>query len=268
MKRRIEIVKSELNIVTITDVLNQLQHQNLRKGDTVIVHSSLSSLGYVIDGSVAIIESLMKAVGENGTLIMPTHSMDKTNPINWNNPPIPKAKQEYAKMQIMPYNKQNTPTLGMGIIPEVFRKYNNVIRNNHPTLSIAAWGKEKYFYAEDVSFDLPYGNQSPYMKLYENNAYVLLLGVGYSSNTSFHVAEMLCKEKTTVNEETIIIDSGKPKWIQYQNILTREEIFDELGKEFERSGSVSLFKIGNANCKLFRVKDCVQFAINYLNENS
>ena len=55
-----------------------------------MVHSSLSKLGYVCGGEVAVVEALIDVVGEDGTIVMPTHSADYTDPIFWGEPAVPK----------------------------------------------------------------------------------------------------------------------------------------------------------------------------------
>lgn len=44
----------------------------LKKGMTVIVHSSLKSLGWVVGGPIAVVQALMDVLSEEGTLVMPT----------------------------------------------------------------------------------------------------------------------------------------------------------------------------------------------------
>ncbi len=53
-----------------TDLLNA----GLTVGMTVMVHSSLSSLGWVCGGPVTVVQALMDVVTTAGTLVMPTHS--------------------------------------------------------------------------------------------------------------------------------------------------------------------------------------------------
>ena len=53
----------------------------------MIAHSSLSSLGWVCVGSVAVVQALMDAVTESGTLVMPTHSAEYSDPGMWEHPP-------------------------------------------------------------------------------------------------------------------------------------------------------------------------------------
>ena len=57
-----------------------LRRIGLSSGDTVLVHSSLSSLGWVCGGSVAVVQALMDAVTPEGTLMMPTHTGDLSDP--------------------------------------------------------------------------------------------------------------------------------------------------------------------------------------------
>ena len=40
-------------------------------------------------GAVAAILALMDAITEDGTLVMPAHSGDLSDPENWCNPPVP-----------------------------------------------------------------------------------------------------------------------------------------------------------------------------------
>ena len=53
-----------------------LRALGVTSGMTVIVHSSLSSLGWVYGGPVAVVQALMDVVTDSGTIVMPTHAGD------------------------------------------------------------------------------------------------------------------------------------------------------------------------------------------------
>ncbi|MED1448875.1 AAC(3) family N-acetyltransferase, partial [Bacillus pacificus] len=75
-----EIVASTPLPNTIKTITNDLRKLGLEKGMTVIVHSSLSSIGWVSGGAVAVVEALMNVITEEGTIIMPTQSSDLSDP--------------------------------------------------------------------------------------------------------------------------------------------------------------------------------------------
>jgi len=79
---------------TIAPVIRQSLVQDLNQiglgtGDVVVVHSSLSRIGWVVGGPVTVIKALMDVVTESGTLVMPTHTSGNSEPTHWAAPPVP-----------------------------------------------------------------------------------------------------------------------------------------------------------------------------------
>lgn len=66
-----------------------LRDLGVRPGETLLAHTSLSSLGWVCGGPVALVQALLDAVGPDGTLTVPTHSGDNSDPAGWSAPPVP-----------------------------------------------------------------------------------------------------------------------------------------------------------------------------------
>src|SRR5919107_1333271 len=67
-------------LVTRDDIAAQLRLLGVQAGETLLVHSSLSSLGWVNGGSVAVVRGLLDALGPEGTLVVPTQTGDLSDP--------------------------------------------------------------------------------------------------------------------------------------------------------------------------------------------
>jgi len=110
--------------------------------------------------------------------------------------------------------------------------------------------------------------KSPLGKLYELNARILLLGVGYDSCTSFHLAETITKNKPSIKKNgTALIVNGKRQWVEFDGPDYNSDDFPELGKSYEEENNVIKGKIGNADCILLDVKSGVDFAVTWIDNN-
>ncbi|USZ68984.1 AAC(3) family N-acetyltransferase [Halorussus salilacus] len=204
----------------IADDCSQL---GVEPGDTLLVHSSLSALGWVAGGAAAVVDALMETVTDAGTLVMPTHTGHYSDPDRWEDPPVPDDWTADVRATIPPFRPEVTPTRGMGAIPECFRTYPGVVRSRHPTTSFAAWGADAGFVVGDHAYDDGLGERSPLARVYDLDGSVLLLGVGHDTNTSLHLAEHRADfEKTVVTQGAPVLASDR-----------REEGREE-GREEER----------------------------------
>lgn len=180
----------ERKIVLKQDVLEVLTQIGVCRGDTLMVHTSLGSLGFVCGGPQVVIEALLETVGSEGTVMMPTQSwknLDPTDGVHWEEPTAwwPLIRENWPA-----YNKDITPTNTMGAVAEMFRKWPGVLRSDHPARSVAAWGKQAEYLTAEHNLSNIFGDGSPIGKLYELDGYVLLIGVGYDKNTSLHLADV------------------------------------------------------------------------------
>ena len=267
MKEEKIIAKTE-KPVTKKSLVKDLKQLNL-EGEVVIVHSALSKLGWVCGGAVALIEALQEVITKAGTLVMPAHSGDYSEPKYWGNPPVPESWYQTIREEMPAYRPNVTPTRSLGVTPEIFRKFPDVIRSEHPCLSFAAWGREAKAITAEHKLDYALGDSSPLAKIYEKTGKVLLIGVGHDSNTSLHLAEYRADHDLRIKIfGSSIIKNGKKIWAKYQDIEFNDELFSAIGSEYESKHQYSTARIGLTEVKLFDQKEMVDFAVKWLEKNN
>lgn len=230
---------------------------------TIIVHSSLKSLGWVLGGASTVIDALQDTVTSEGTIVMPTQTTNLTTPEYWCNPPIPKNWLDEVLTEFPCFDKEKTPSYRMGAIAELFRTYPNVLRSNHPFYSFAAWGKKASYIITDHSLTYGLGNNSPLGKIYTLNGYILLLGVDHDHNTSMHLGEYRSNIRTTIKDKYTINENNKTVWKYFDDIEYDDEKFLEIGYKFEAEHPISKVKINNGELKLIPQKEIVDYTQNY-----
>ena len=251
---------------TLESLSREISDAGISAGDTLLVHSSLSALGWVSGGAVAVIQALMEVITSEGTLVMPEHSGDLSDPANWHHPPVPENWWSIIRESMPAYHPAYTPSRGMGTIPEVFRTMPGVIRSDHPEVSFAAWGKQASFITSGHSLDYSLGENSPLARIYDLDGKVLLLGVGFANNTSFHLSEVRARGSSIAKQGAPININGVRKWVEYTDIIYDSELFDKVGEEFCNTSLVKTIKIGAGNCFLFDQKPAVDFGIHWIEQ--
>ena len=269
IEKEFDVVKNTTKPNTVGSFKKDLISLGLKEGDIIIVHSSLSKLGWTVGGSVGLIDALMDVITPKGTLIMPTFTSGNTEPSEWQYPPVPEEWWSSIREYIPAFHPDKIPTRGMGSIPETFRKYPNVIRSNHPTTSFAAWGKYAKKIVKNHPLENDLGLDSPLGKIYELDGQILLLGVPHLNNSSLHLAEYLCEYpgKDYITIGSAIYVNKKRRWVTWKELDNISDDFDDLGYDYEQSINFQPKKVGQADARLLSQRDMVNFAITWIMKN-
>jgi len=264
-----DVVKSTQYPNTIATLKKDFEVLGIRPGLVVIMHSSLSAIGWTVGGPVAVINALMQVLTSKGTLVMPTFSSDNTDPSDWENPPVPDSWWDIIRNEMPPYDPEITPTRGIGIIAETFRKWPNVIRSNHPTSSFAAWGNHAKYITQNHELIADLGEDSPLARIYELDGKILLIGVSHENNSSLHLAEYRSDypgKHYKLNGSAIQIDNER-KWVEWKELSLITDDFEQLGTDFESKINYIPGKVGFAEARLLSQREMVAFSIDWFKKN-
>ena len=268
-----EVVNKTAHPATIGSLQSDLKGLGVKPGMVLLAHSSLSAIGWVCGGPVAVILALRNALGPTGTLVMPAHTADLTEPSKWREPPVPETWWPVIRKNTPAYDPDLTPTRSMGIISETFRKQNGALRSAHPQHSFCAVGPQASCITKGHSLAFGMGEHSPLARIYELDGHVLLLGVDHSRNTSMHLAEYRASypSRRIVEEGAPLSAAGASgKWTTFEDINLDSSDFGRIGNDLLRSpggNGVSRGKIGQADSQLMRQRDVVDFTIEWLEHN-
>ena len=255
---------------TVSRLIGEFRRLGVKPGMTLLLHASLCSLGWVCGGAVSVILGIEAVLGEDGTLVMPSHSGDLSDPSRWQHPPVPPSWWLVIRSESPPYDPDLTPTRGIGVLAETFRKQKGVLRSGHPQLSFAARGRNAACITQGHSLDFGLGEGSPLARLYELDGCVLLLGVGYECSTSLHLAEHRAdyQGKTVIKDGAPVVIGGIREWREFTDIEYDESDFRSIGADFEKElpSEVNILKIGNAEARFMRQQKLVDYAAKWMTE--
>jgi aminoglycoside 3-N-acetyltransferase len=256
--------------LTIDSLTESFRACGVLPGQTIIVHTSLRSLGWVIGGAQAYIQALLQAVGESGTVIMPTQTFRNLDPSSGAHPGVPEHWWPLIRTHWPAYDPATTPSLGMGVVAELFRTWPGARRSQHPTRSFAAFGSNAERLLATHALEDPFGEDSPVGQLYALDGSILLVGVDHASNTSLHLAEYRAHyaSKRYVQENSAVLAHGVRQWITYASPnLYDSHDFATLGAAYEAEQRMTPMRIGQASVRFLRQRPLVDWAIRWLEQH-
>ncbi|WP_119678133.1 aminoglycoside N(3)-acetyltransferase [Indioceanicola profundi] len=256
--------------VTRPGLAGDLAELGLRPGMNVLVHTAMGQLGWVVGGAITVIRALEDVLGNSGTLIMPAHTADLSDPEFWQNPAVPPDWWALIRAQMPAFDPDLTPTNYVGVVPETFRHLSGVTRSNHPQVSFCARGPRAEFITANHSLEFGLGEGSPLARLYDLGGHVLLLGATHYSNTILHLAEYraIFSSKVTVMNGAPVMRGGGRRWVTFMDLDLNTEDFPELGLAFEATcPTARIGPAGYGTARLLPVREMVDFAVQWMTRN-
>ena len=256
-------IDKNFTLITKEVLIHKFSQLGIKQGNTLLVHASLSSLGYVVGGAEALFLALREIIGEQGTIVVPSQTVEISDPASWQYPPVPEEWYDVIRKAMPAYSKELSYSKAMGAFSQFIGILPDSIRSNHPMYSFTAIGEKAVEIIGEDTFDFPFGEESPLARMYSIGAKVLMIGTGFETNTSLHLAENRLNREVIQEKSKILTKTGE-KWISFKNIEL--DIYDdylEIQKNFTEHYTVNHISINESNVYLFDMKECVDFAEHY-----
>lgn len=251
--------------LTSTDLVEGWRKVGVREGMSVIVHSSLSSIGRVDGGAATVIGSLRTILGPAGTLVAPTFTWQVTDP-DPDHVGVPDAAV-IERRAAVPTFHPDLPSTGMGAVPELLRSLPESVRSSHPQASVAALGAQAADIVRRQTLGFAVGRTSPFGRLNDLGGHILLVGVGHDRNTFLHHAETLTPNPRLKTRRFPRDLDGERVWVETLDVGNDNgRYFPAIGREFEEQTGIEEVLVGDAPCRLIPVQPLVSFAVRRLTE--
>ena len=257
-------IGSDASLHTAESIASDLRRLGVGQGQLLMVHASLRSIGYVRGGAPTVVRALTDVLGSKGTLVMPAFTPTVSDPATWTDPVLAEHLIESARRHVLAFDPAATPT-AMGAIAETFRTWPGTVRSAHPRVSVTARGPLANRIISPHALPWGQGAGSPFARLYDLNASLLLLGVGFNRATFLHFAESRVPHGRRKTRKIPVDRDGLRNWISAPDVGDDlDTFFPRIGEELVRPDLVSIGYVGQAQCAIASSRQVVDFATAFL----
>jgi len=253
-----------------------LRSLGLRPGQDLLIHCSLRQVGPVDSGAATLLGAIQDVAGPAATLVVPAQTA-------WNSLTSRAFRAATAGLDpdgyaryvaAMPgFDPANTPSAGMGAFAEYVRTRPEARRSTHPQSSFAALGPSAAAAMAVHDLDCHLGERSPLRWLYDAGAAILLIGVGYSACTGFHLAEYrLSHVVPTMEYHCFSVSGGTRTAHQFADINMDDSDFELIGAALDSASWPDPIAprhghVGMAASTLLPMSTAVDFARSWMEEH-
>ena len=221
------------------DLLSQINKLGIKANDTLLIHSSMKSIGKVEGGADTVLDAFIEYL-EEGLLILPTHTWAQIN-------------DKYNT-----FHPKTEPSC-VGLLSNLFLKRKGVMRSLHPTHSLAALGMDAVNFIDgEEKQETPCSRVGCYGKLYDRNAKILFLGCDLNHNTYLHGVEEWNEIPNRLATKYVLLKIAMPDGTTMQRpVLGHYNINGDISKNYGKMEQPFLYKnighrgkFGDADCVL------------------
>lgn len=238
-----------------SDLIRHIKALGIQPGDTIMVHTSLKSVGVIDPDGRTTAEIYIEALREcvpDGLLLIPTHT--------WAT--VREDGQVFDVRRTLPC---------IGAVPTAAVHLANqsrdagrtdCIRSLHPTHSVVAFGKRAAEYISgDCLAQTPAPKGGSFGKLYEEDAKILLVGVNQGRNTFFHAVDEYLDIPNRLCESPVhpIIrdyDGNETPRVLTRHSNSMSDFFMNYEQWLEQCDAVRFGRIGDALTRVCDAKKC------------
>lgn len=262
VRRTLEEQRVSGNAFRQEELLHHLRAMGIVAGDTLLVHSSLSKIGYVEGGPEAIVDVLLEAVGPTGHVLMPNS---------------PNAGYQLEYIQTLDVFDVRQSASKLGAITEAFRKRPEARRSVSATEPVSCIGPDAAAFVDGhYGQTTPYTSESPFYKVAERGGKILYIGVTLANaGTSLHLLEDAVEAfpfpvyYPQVFNVKVRLENGEEHLVQtkvHNPGQSAKRRCDELIPLFEQAGVLTKERFGNAEVLLVDAKGMLESMLRWYEE--
>jgi len=261
--------------VTRSRLVADLREAGVRAGGIMMLHTRMSSIGWVPGGSETVVRALLEALGPEGTLMVYASWEEHVyHATDWS------EEHRAAYIAEPPVFDVSTGEVDReyGRIPERVRTWPGAERSSHPEASVVAVGARARWLTEAHPQQDAYGQRSPFARLVDSGGQVLMLGAPLDTVTLLHHAEAIARvpEKRRVTFRLLVAEGGRVVQRTFTDIDTSvgafpyealgldEDPFAVIARAALGAGIGRRGYVGRAESHLFPAAELTAFAVAWL----
>jgi aminoglycoside 3-N-acetyltransferase len=265
--------------LSLEDLTAALRGFGVRAGQTLLVHASLSSLGWVDGGASTVVAALRAAVGAAGNVVVFTGTEENSTTSRAHLARIAGLTPEQVaqfRNRMPAFDRVRTPS-GSGRIAEELRTTPGAVRSDHPQCSFAALGPEAAELMDGHALNCHHGKRSPLGRMYSLadegrlDAAILMLGVGYHACTALHLAEYVRYQPSRYpaarTYSCVTTVSGRRRWSVYRDAVLDDSDFEKIGESLDKEIVEHQGYVGEARSRLMPFRAAVDHATEWMHEH-